>query len=168
MCVWRWSGAGEPQRGVERAGAPIGVDGSMDSDARGVACGDESWDGYKVPYARTGTAIQSCNPDHPLCIPHPIHRRAPTRAEHATRAIFPQLAESSARFLRPHLIPLVDAMMRVAGAGDSLEPETRRSAVEFLVSLCEAREHTPGKRARVATGRDWLPLRTLLGCAELV
>eukprot|EP00198_Chlamydomonas_reinhardtii_P003408 XP_001692744.1 importin beta [Chlamydomonas reinhardtii] len=63
--------------------------------------------------------------------------------------MFIVLAESSARFLRPHLIPLVDAMMRVAGAGDSLEPQTRQLAVEFLVSLCEAREQSPGMMRKV-------------------
>ncbi|KAG2489783.1 hypothetical protein HYH03_011733 [Edaphochlamys debaryana] len=63
--------------------------------------------------------------------------------------MFIVLAESSARFLRPHLIPLVDAMMRVAGAGDKLEGQTRQLAVEFLVSLCEAREQSPGMMRKV-------------------
>ncbi|KXZ45960.1 hypothetical protein GPECTOR_49g544 [Gonium pectorale] len=63
--------------------------------------------------------------------------------------MFIVLAESSARFLRPHLIPLVDAMMRVAGAGDKLEPTTRQLAVEFLVTLCEAREQSPGMMRKV-------------------
>ncbi|GFR44315.1 hypothetical protein Agub_g5527 [Astrephomene gubernaculifera] len=63
--------------------------------------------------------------------------------------MFISLAESSARFLRPHLIALVDAMMRVAGAGDNLDANTRQLAVEFLVSLCEAREHCPGMMRKV-------------------
>ncbi|GLC61179.1 hypothetical protein PLESTB_001728100 [Pleodorina starrii] len=63
--------------------------------------------------------------------------------------MFIVLAETSARFLRPHLIPLVDAMMRVAGAGDNLDAQTRQLAVEFLVSLCEAREQSPGMMRKV-------------------
>ena len=80
------------------------------------------------------------------------HRPPPACARPPARPLLhtpSQLAESSARFLRPHLIPLVDAMMRVAGAGDSLEPQTRQLAVEFLVSLCEAREQSPGMMRKV-------------------
>ncbi len=40
-------------------------------------------------------------------------------------------------------------MLRVAGAGDKLEPQTRQLAVEFLVSLCEAREQSPGMMRKV-------------------
>lgn len=107
--------------------------------------------GSTEPCACRTDAGQSCNPKHPLSTPWRTSTGTPPSYRPHLRTLLPQLAESSARFLRPHLIPLVDAMMRVAGAGDSLEPETRRSAVEFLVSLCEAREHTPGPGARVTT-----------------
>ncbi|PNH09582.1 Importin-5 [Tetrabaena socialis] len=63
--------------------------------------------------------------------------------------MFIELAGSSARFLRPHLIPLVDAMMHVARAGETLDAQTRQMAVEFLVSLCEAREQSPGMMRKV-------------------
>ncbi|GLI67663.1 hypothetical protein VaNZ11_011915 [Volvox africanus] len=62
--------------------------------------------------------------------------------------MFIVLAESCARFLRPHLIPLVEAMMRVAGA-NNLDANTRQLAVEFLVTLCEAREQSPGMMRKV-------------------
>lgn len=47
------------------------------------------------------------------------------------------------RFLRKTLGDVVAAMLHVARA-DSLEPATRSLAMEFMVTLCDARDKAPG------------------------
>lgn len=62
----------------------------------------------------------------------------------------PQVAESDPRFLRKHLVEVVQAMLTVANAAE-LEDATRSLAAEFLVTLCEARDKAPGMMRKLPT-----------------
>nr|CAD1840395.1 unnamed protein product [Ananas comosus var. bracteatus] len=55
-----------------------------------------------------------------------------------------ELAGAEPRFLRRQLADVVGAMLQVAEAEDRLEEGTRHLAVEFVVTLAEARERAPG------------------------
>ncbi|CAN8300728.1 unnamed protein product [Cochlearia groenlandica] len=57
--------------------------------------------------------------------------------------LFIELAGTEPRFLRRQLLDIVGSMLQIAEA-DSLEESTRHLAVEFLVTLAEARERAPG------------------------
>lgn len=54
-----------------------------------------------------------------------------------------ELAGTEPRFLRRQLVDIVGSMLQIAEA-DSLEESTRHLAIEFLVTLAEARERAPG------------------------
>ena len=54
-----------------------------------------------------------------------------------------ELAGSEPRFLRRHLVEVVGSMLQIAEA-ESLEEGTRHLAVEFVITLAEARERAPG------------------------
>ncbi|XP_010420796.1 PREDICTED: importin-5 [Camelina sativa] len=54
-----------------------------------------------------------------------------------------ELAGTEPRFLRRQLLDIVTSMLQIAEA-DSLEESTRHLAIEFLVTLAEARERAPG------------------------
>lgn len=54
-----------------------------------------------------------------------------------------ELAATEPRFFRKQLVDVVDSMLQVAEA-ESLEEGTRHLAVEFVVTLTEARERAPG------------------------
>lgn len=54
-----------------------------------------------------------------------------------------ELANNEPRFLRRQLVDVVGAMLQIAEA-DSLEEGTRHLAVEFVITLAEARERAPG------------------------
>ncbi|CAN7005786.1 unnamed protein product [Brassica rapa subsp. trilocularis] len=54
-----------------------------------------------------------------------------------------ELAGTEPRFLRRQLLDIVGSMLQIAEA-ESLEESTRHLAVEFLVTLAEARERAPG------------------------
>lgn len=53
------------------------------------------------------------------------------------------LAGSEPRFLRRQLVEVVDSMLHIAEA-ETLEEGTRHLAVEFVITLAEARERAPG------------------------
>ncbi|KAF2535051.1 hypothetical protein F2Q68_00022330 [Brassica cretica] len=57
--------------------------------------------------------------------------------------LFIELAGTEPRFLRRQLIDVVGSMLQIAEA-ESLEESTRHLAIEFLVTLAEARERAPG------------------------
>ncbi|KAF2563645.1 hypothetical protein F2Q70_00014520, partial [Brassica cretica] len=57
--------------------------------------------------------------------------------------LFIELAGTEPRFLRRQLVDIVASMLQIAEA-ESLEESTRHLAVEFLVTLAEARERAPG------------------------
>ncbi|XP_023517621.1 importin-5-like [Cucurbita pepo subsp. pepo] len=54
-----------------------------------------------------------------------------------------ELAGSEPRFLRRQLVDVVGSMLQIAEA-DSLEESTRHLAIEFVITLAEARERAPG------------------------
>ena len=54
-----------------------------------------------------------------------------------------ELAEAEPRFLRRQIMEVVGSMLQIAEAG-SLEEGTRHLAVEFVITLAEARERAPG------------------------
>ncbi|CAL0306445.1 unnamed protein product [Lupinus luteus] len=54
-----------------------------------------------------------------------------------------ELAETEPRFLRRQLAEVVGAMLQIAEA-ESLEEGTRHLAIEFVITLAEARERAPG------------------------
>ncbi|TKY60023.1 Importin-5 protein [Spatholobus suberectus] len=54
-----------------------------------------------------------------------------------------ELAGTEPRFLRRQLVDVVGAMLQIAEA-DSLEEGTRHLAIEFVITLAEARERAPG------------------------
>jgi hypothetical protein len=54
-----------------------------------------------------------------------------------------ELAGSEPRFLRKQIVEIVGAMLQIAEA-ESLEEGTRHLAVEFVITLAEARERAPG------------------------
>ncbi|EFJ15568.1 hypothetical protein SELMODRAFT_155690 [Selaginella moellendorffii] len=57
--------------------------------------------------------------------------------------MFIEVAGSEPRFMRRQLVDVVSTMMQIAEA-ESLEEGTRHLAVEFLITLAEARERAPG------------------------
>lgn len=59
-----------------------------------------------------------------------------------------ELAGTEPRFLRRQLPDVVGAMLQIAEA-DSLEEGTRHLAVEFVITLAEARERAPGMMRRI-------------------
>nr|XP_012462095.1 unnamed protein product [Gossypium raimondii] len=54
-----------------------------------------------------------------------------------------ELAETEPRFLRRQIVDVVGSMLQIAEA-ESLEEGTRHLAIEFVVTLAEARERAPG------------------------
>ncbi|XP_050233599.1 uncharacterized protein LOC126682090 [Mercurialis annua] len=54
-----------------------------------------------------------------------------------------ELAGSEPRFLRKQIVQVVDSMLQIAEA-ENLEEGTRHLAVEFVITLAEARERAPG------------------------
>ncbi|KAI3865039.1 hypothetical protein MKX03_012193 [Papaver bracteatum] len=54
-----------------------------------------------------------------------------------------ELAETEPKFLRRQLVDVVGSMLQIAEA-ESLEEGTRHLAIEFVVTLAEARERAPG------------------------
>lgn len=54
-----------------------------------------------------------------------------------------ELAGTEPRFLRRQLVDVVGSMLQIAEA-DSLEESTRHLAIEFVITLAEARERAPG------------------------
>lgn len=54
-----------------------------------------------------------------------------------------ELADTEPRFLRKQIVDVVSSMLQIAEA-ESLEEGTRHLAVEFVVTLAEARERAPG------------------------
>lgn len=54
-----------------------------------------------------------------------------------------ELAGMEPRFFRRQIVDVVGSMLKIAGAG-SLEEGTRHLAVEFVITLAEARERAPG------------------------
>ncbi|CAK9182059.1 unnamed protein product, partial [Ilex paraguariensis] len=54
-----------------------------------------------------------------------------------------ELAGTEPRFLRRQIVEVVGTMLQIAGA-ESLEEGTRHLAIEFVVTLAEARERAPG------------------------
>lgn len=54
-----------------------------------------------------------------------------------------ELAGTEPRFLRRQIVDVVGAMLQIAEAG-SLEEGTRHLAIEFVITLAEARERAPG------------------------
>ncbi|KAB2607538.1 importin-5-like [Pyrus ussuriensis x Pyrus communis] len=54
-----------------------------------------------------------------------------------------ELAGTEPRFLRRQIVEVVGAMLQIAEA-DSLEEGTRHLAIEFVITLAEARERAPG------------------------
>ncbi|KAI5084377.1 hypothetical protein GOP47_0000546 [Adiantum capillus-veneris] len=57
--------------------------------------------------------------------------------------MFIDVAGTEPRFLRKQLVEVVGSMLQIADA-DGLEDATRHLAVEFLITLAEARERAPG------------------------
>ncbi|XP_019253065.1 PREDICTED: importin-5-like isoform X1 [Nicotiana attenuata] len=64
-------------------------------------------------------------------------------AAHAALGFLIQLAKNEPRFLRLQLVEVVNTMFEIAEA-KILEDKTRRLAIEFLLTLVEAREKVPG------------------------
>ncbi|XP_070018691.1 uncharacterized protein LOC107811630 isoform X1 [Nicotiana tabacum] len=64
-------------------------------------------------------------------------------AAHAALGFLIQLAKNEPRFLRLQLVEVVNTMFEIAEA-KILEEKTRRLAIEFLLTLVEAREKVPG------------------------
>lgn len=54
-----------------------------------------------------------------------------------------ELAGTEPRFLRRQIVDVVGAMLQIAEA-ESLEEGTRHLAIEFVITLAEARERAPG------------------------
>ncbi|KAI5429923.1 hypothetical protein KIW84_034488 [Lathyrus oleraceus] len=54
-----------------------------------------------------------------------------------------ELARTEPRFLRRQIVDVVGAMLQIADA-ESLKEGTRHLAIEFVITLTEAREHAPG------------------------
>ncbi len=54
-----------------------------------------------------------------------------------------EVAEQHPKFLKKQLPEVIAAMIQIANA-DQLDPPTRTLAVEFMVTLCEARDRAPG------------------------
>mmetsp|Transcript_8735 Transcript_8735/g.11822 ORF Transcript_8735/g.11822 Transcript_8735/m.11822 type:complete len:1130 (+) Transcript_8735:104-3493(+) len=65
-----------------------------------------------------------------------------SQAQEALEALI-ELADNHPRFLRSQLDPVLNAMILIAEA-DQLEDSTRNYAVEFLLTLAEARAKAPG------------------------
>lgn len=54
------------------------------------------------------------------------------------------LAETEPRFLRRQIVEVVGSMLQIAEAEERLEEGTRHLAIEFVITLAEARERAPG------------------------
>ncbi|KAH7315386.1 hypothetical protein KP509_21G047300 [Ceratopteris richardii] len=62
--------------------------------------------------------------------------------------MFIEIAGTEPQFLRKQLVEIVSNMLKIADA-DGLEDATRHLAVEFLITLAEARERAPGMMRRL-------------------
>lgn len=62
-----------------------------------------------------------------------------------------EVAEQHPKFLKKQLPEVIAAMLQIANA-PQLDPPTRTLAVEFMVTLCEARDRAPGMVRRRARG----------------
>nr|XP_016458312.1 PREDICTED: importin-5-like isoform X1 [Nicotiana tabacum] len=67
--------------------------------------------------------------------------------------LFIELAENEPKFLRRQLVVVVGSIMEIAEA-KSLEEETRHLAIEFMLTLVEARDKVPGMMKRVPRFTD--------------
>ncbi|KAF8395944.1 hypothetical protein HHK36_019900 [Tetracentron sinense] len=71
-----------------------------------------------------------------------LNRGQESTAQEALELLI-ELAGTEPRFLRRQLVDVVGAMLQIAEA-DSLEEGTRHLAIEFVITLAEARERAPG------------------------
>ncbi|XP_019224625.1 PREDICTED: importin-5-like [Nicotiana attenuata] len=67
--------------------------------------------------------------------------------------LFIELAENEPKFLRLQLVVVVGSIMEIAEA-KSLEEETRHLAIEFMLTLVEARDKVPGMMKKVPRFTD--------------
>ncbi|CAN6454217.1 unnamed protein product [Victoria cruziana] len=71
-----------------------------------------------------------------------LNRAEETTAQEALE-MFVELAGTEPKFLRRQLVDIVGSMLQIAEA-DQLEDGTRHLAIEFIITLAEARERAPG------------------------
>ncbi|KAG6603486.1 Importin-5, partial [Cucurbita argyrosperma subsp. sororia] len=82
-----------------------------------------------------------------------------------------ELAGTEPRFLRRQLVDVVGSMLQIAEA-DSLEESTRHLAIEFVITLAEARERAPGMMRKLpqyrgrGCGRDRPIIMVFLAAPE--
>jgi len=88
------------------------------------------------------------------CVSKALNEKKEQEARDALE-VFVEVAESEPLFLRPYVVPLIDAMFQISGA-DGLEPETRHMAVEFILTLAE---NKPGMVRKIPSLVDrFLPI----------
>lgn len=63
---------------------------------------------------------------------------------HEALELMIDLAGTEPRFLRRQIVEVVGSMLQIAEAEDRLEEGTRHLAIEFVITLAEAREKAPG------------------------
>eukprot|EP01099_Mayorella_cantabrigiensis_P001326 TRINITY_DN1575_c0_g1_i1.p1 TRINITY_DN1575_c0_g1~~TRINITY_DN1575_c0_g1_i1.p1 ORF type:complete len:1131 (+),score=337.45 TRINITY_DN1575_c0_g1_i1:1-3393(+) len=88
------------------------------------------------------------------CVSKALNEKKEQEARDALE-VFVEVAEAEPNFLRPYVVPLIEAMFQIAGA-DTLEPETRHMAVEFILTLAE---NKPGMVRKIPSLVDrFLPI----------
>lgn len=106
-----------------------------------------SADGSLTPRHCSSTACNLLTRWNPLTHLHTnTTRKHQASDEQSAQEVLEQLievAEQHPKFLKKQLGEVISAMLQIANA-DSLDPPTRTLAVEFMVTLCEARDRAPG------------------------
>jgi len=69
------------------------------------------------------------------CVSKALNEKKEQEARDALE-VFVEVAEVEPLFLRPYVVPLIDAMFQI-GSAAGLEPETRHMAIEFILTLAE-------------------------------
>nr|GFA71929.1 importin-5 like [Tanacetum cinerariifolium] len=86
--------------------------------------------------------FQDLLPGMMLCLTEALNGGNEATAQEALELLI-ELAGTEPRFLRRQLVEVVGSMLQIAEAG-SLEEGTRHLAIEFVITLAEARERAPG------------------------
>ncbi|GJZ65987.1 importin-5-like protein [Tanacetum coccineum] len=86
--------------------------------------------------------FQDLLPGMMLCLTEALNGGNEATAQEALELLI-ELAGTEPRFLRRQLVEVVGSMLQIAEA-ESLEEGTRHLAIEFVITLAEARERAPG------------------------
>ncbi|KAH7372426.1 hypothetical protein KP509_17G003600 [Ceratopteris richardii] len=135
---------------------------SMPNDVRSAALRATAYFVQTLEDAKERDIFQDLLPAMMQTVTQAIEMHEESTAQDALEMLI-EIAGTEPRFLRKQLVEVVGSILQIAEA-EGLEESTQHLAVEFLVSLTEARERAPGMMRKLPhfTGRLFAILMKML------